>query len=90
MIPVRDWRERLVCSRCGSRDSRYGGEPDEAAVRPIIARRIVIGGLMLWLSACSTKPIDIICPRPASVRTPSQGTVGAIELAPGMRPSASA
>ena len=29
---VPDWRARLVCSRCGSRDSRYGGERGEATV----------------------------------------------------------
>ena len=28
---VPEWRERLVCSRCGSRDSRHGGDRDRAA-----------------------------------------------------------
>ena len=41
---------------------QHGGEPDEEAVRRIIARATVAGGLMLALSTCSTRPIDIICP----------------------------
>jgi hypothetical protein len=31
---VLDWRNRLVCSRCGSRKGRYGCQPGLSAVRP--------------------------------------------------------
>jgi hypothetical protein len=31
---VPQWRERLVCARCGSRQVGYGGERGEAAIGP--------------------------------------------------------
>ena len=48
----------------------YGRQRDRAAVRRLIARVMVVGGLVLALSACSTtrvidittRVIDIICP----------------------------
>jgi len=38
--PVLDWRERLVCPRCGTMREpagRYGGERDQAGVAPPLA-----------------------------------------------------
>jgi hypothetical protein len=32
---VPEWRERLVCSRCGSRDSQYGNDRDREAITAI-------------------------------------------------------
>jgi hypothetical protein len=37
--PVPDWRERLVCSKCGSRQVRYGGDRDRAARELLTAAR---------------------------------------------------
>jgi hypothetical protein len=54
-------------------------ERNQTAVRRILVRVIVVGGLMLVLSVWSTRPIDIICPPAGQCPNVSSGHGGAID-----------
>jgi hypothetical protein len=61
--PVPDRRERLAFPRCGSRRADNRGDRYRSEATRVVTRLIVVGGLVLALSACSaTRAIDIICP----------------------------
>jgi hypothetical protein len=61
--PAPDRRERLAFPRCGSRRADNRRDRNRPAATRVVARLIVVGGLVLALSACSaTRAIDIICP----------------------------
>jgi len=50
--PVLDWRERLVCSRCGGAAGRYGGKRNQAAVA---------GGALANEPSCSAGGLPCRC-----------------------------
>jgi hypothetical protein len=61
--PVPDRCERHAFPRCGSRRADSRGDRNRPAMTRVVARMIVVGGLVLAFSACSaTRAIDIICP----------------------------
>jgi hypothetical protein len=75
--PVPDRREHLAFPRCRSRRMDNRRDRNRPAVARVVARLIVVGGLVLALWACSaTRAIDIICPPTGQCPNTSSGHGG--------------